>query len=111
MRTRLLHRQPRRRERYQRQLRGASLLPMGNLATPPGETTAHRARLTNTRAVAMNKLRLVVLAAGAVGLLAWLGVRGARWLDQEIVNQQGRRTQRWRRPNIIGLSPEVWPGY
>jgi len=61
--------------------------------------------------VAMNKVRLVLLAAGAVGLLAWLGVRGACWLDQEIVNQRGRRAQRWRRPNIIGLSPEVWPGY
>jgi hypothetical protein len=111
MRTRLLHRQPRRRERYQRQLRGAPLLPMGDLGTPPGETTAHRAKVRNRRAMAMSKLRLVVLAAGAVGLLAWLGVRGARWLDQEADTQQGRRTQRWRRPNIIGLSPEVWPGY
>jgi len=84
---------------------------MVNLRTPPGEATAHRAKLKNRRAVAMNKLRLAVLAAGAVGLLAWLGVRGVRWLEQEIVDQRGRRTQRWRRLNIIGLSPEVWPGY
>lgn len=57
----------------------------------------------------MNKLRLAVLGAGAVALLVCLGVLGARWLEQEVATQRSRRA--WRRPNIIGLSPGVWPEY
>ena len=58
---------------------------MGTTFAMPCEALMAQPNGNNTRA------RLVVLAAGACGLLVWLGVRGSRWLKGELAYQRWRR--------------------